>query len=261
MGEVNNHSNAGFPRSDSDIYGNLIRNAWDDGIEAEGANRNVRIWGNYIDQVMIPLGLAPVSDGPIYVWKNLSHVSRSGPTKSRGSSFIKSRMYRRANSTGHDGGRVYIFNNTSLTPQSGSSTSSFLREFNKSNPLSNYRTLNNIMHVDDPTKHFSIKDSFGVDNKFDFDLLEGLAVFSDVPQKQEVHGLRGFPIYVSDWGLDEAKKAGNFSLSPSSPGYDQGTVIPNFMDTFVGAAPDMGAHESHTPPMEFGVNAYTGASP
>ena len=43
IGGAENFSAAGFPWADSDIYGNRIKNAYDDGIEAEGANRNVRI--------------------------------------------------------------------------------------------------------------------------------------------------------------------------------------------------------------------------
>jgi hypothetical protein len=74
---------------------------------------------------------------------------------------------------------------------------------------------------------------------------------------QEVHGIKGTAKLAPQWGLNEATKRGNFSLMPSSAGYDQGTVIPNFMDRFTGAAPDIGAHEADTPPMEFGVNAYT----
>jgi hypothetical protein len=30
-----------------------MSHGWDDGIEAEGANENVRIWGNYIDKTAI----------------------------------------------------------------------------------------------------------------------------------------------------------------------------------------------------------------
>ena len=47
MGGEDNFSTTGFPDADSDIYGNSIQNTWDDGIEAEGGNNNVRIWGNY----------------------------------------------------------------------------------------------------------------------------------------------------------------------------------------------------------------------
>jgi hypothetical protein len=55
--------------------------------------------------------------------------------------------------------------------------------------------------------------------------------------------------------LDLATLKGKFSLDPRSPGRDQGQVTPNFTDGYTGSAPDVGAHEAGTPPLEFGVNA------
>ena len=49
-----------FPNADSDIYGNFIERCWDDGIEAEGVDRNVRIWGNYFNRSYVGIGVAPV---------------------------------------------------------------------------------------------------------------------------------------------------------------------------------------------------------
>jgi len=259
MGAPENFS-TGFPRSDSDIYGNLIRNTWDDGIEAEGLDRNVRIWGNYIDQVMVPIALAPASEGPVYVWRNISNISRSGPGKTHGANFIKSRLQSDAIKSGAEGGRVYLFNNTALTPRNGTSTSAFLAEFDRANRLSNYRTLNNIMNVDNPRKDYSIRNKYAVDSLFDYDLLVGRTVFADTPHQQEAHGVRGIPKFAPGFGFDESTKAGNFALAPSSAGYDQGMAIPNFADSFKGKAPDIGAQEAGAPPMEFGVNAYRKAT-
>ena len=258
MGEPNNFSKAGFPRRDSDIYGNFISNAWDDGIEAEGADENVRIWGNYIDRVMIPIALAPVTKGPIYVWRNLSHVSRSAPSKKHGGPFIKFRLHADKKTGAASAGRIYLFNNTSLIPRQGSATSSFIAEFNAANPLRAVVSLNNIMNVENPRRGYSVKDSFGFDSLFDYDLLPGRTAFSDRPQRQEVHGIKGTPKFAPGWGLHAHSLRGTFALMNSSPGYDQGTIIPNFADQFMGRAPDIGAHEAGTHPMEFGVNAYQG---
>src|SRR5436853_5506869 len=41
MGGEDNYSTNGFPYADSDVYGNKCQNSWDDGLELEGANRNV----------------------------------------------------------------------------------------------------------------------------------------------------------------------------------------------------------------------------
>src|SRR5258706_11023694 len=66
LGGEDNFSKTGFPNSDSDIYGNTITATWDDGIEAEGGNKNVRIWGNYLDRTATGIATTVVSVGPVY---------------------------------------------------------------------------------------------------------------------------------------------------------------------------------------------------
>jgi hypothetical protein len=193
--------------------------------------------------------------GPTYVWRNLSYVTRTAPAKKRGGSFIKFRLYKDKKTGAVSAGRIYLFNNTSLSPRQGSGTTGFLAEF-KGNPLTNIVSLNNIMNVENPRKNYSVRDRRGADNLFDHDLLVGKTAFSDLPQPQELRGIRGKPRFVPHWGLDEVTLRGTFALTPSSPGYDQGTIIPNFADAFTGRAPDIGAHEAGTPEMEFGVHAY-----
>ena len=48
IGGGSNGSFRGSPGPDSDIYGNFVSHCWDDGLEMEGGNRNVRVWDNYI---------------------------------------------------------------------------------------------------------------------------------------------------------------------------------------------------------------------
>ncbi len=73
---------------------------------------------------------------------------------------------------------------------------------------------------------------------------------------QEANGIYGVPTYVPSSGYDRTTNRGIFELRLSSLGYDAGEVITNFNDNYNGAAPDIGAHEAGSPPMEFGVNAY-----
>ena len=61
FGGEDNFTLSGFPNADTDIYGNKLSHAWDDAIEAEGANRNVRIWGNYIDRTAIGIASSMAS--------------------------------------------------------------------------------------------------------------------------------------------------------------------------------------------------------
>src|SRR6185503_353052 len=81
IGGGNNDSNKGFPGADSDIYGNKVQHAWDDGIEAEGGGQNVRVWGNYVDSTATGIATTPVALGPIYVFRNVYDRSRQRALK------------------------------------------------------------------------------------------------------------------------------------------------------------------------------------
>jgi len=72
IGGAQNWSHYGSPGADSDIYGNYIANAYDDAIEAEGGNQNVRIWNNFIEKSYVAIGNAATTVGPLYIWKNVT---------------------------------------------------------------------------------------------------------------------------------------------------------------------------------------------
>jgi len=59
IGSGTNYSFQGSPNRDFDIYGNLIANCWDDAIEREGANRNVRIKPMFLPGEGLEWFLAP----------------------------------------------------------------------------------------------------------------------------------------------------------------------------------------------------------
>jgi hypothetical protein len=106
-----NFSWRGFPNRDSDIYGNKLNYCWDDGIEAEGGNCNVRIWGNYLTECYTGIATAATSVGPIYVFRNIYDVrarvegrnSEYGPFAKLGDNHPR-----------YGGGRRYFFHNTLL---------------------------------------------------------------------------------------------------------------------------------------------------
>lgn len=115
---TDNFGEKGVPGADSDIYGNNIRNIMDDGIEAEGGGRNVRVWGNYIDHTSKSgIGTTTVHFGPMYVFRNVINRVRSDHTTpdpetegwDRGVGFKAYGMV-----SGWGGGRAYFFNNTHL---------------------------------------------------------------------------------------------------------------------------------------------------
>jgi hypothetical protein len=108
-------------------------------------------------------------------------------------------------------------------------------------------TRNNILHI-----HKDWHDSISDQNQdpladYDYDLYNGDI---EAAPGNEQNGINDVPIY------DPNNQEGEFALDSQSPGFDDGVVLFNFNDDYAGAAPDMGAFEAGSPPMEFGVDAY-----
>lgn len=119
IGGADNFSTAGFPWADADIYGNRVSEVYDDGIEAEGANRNVRIWGNHLRRVYVAIGNAATATGPLYVWRNVAtdmarmFQPEGSPRRDNRGPFIKAG----SKQPEVNGGRAYYFHNTA--PEAG----------------------------------------------------------------------------------------------------------------------------------------------
>jgi hypothetical protein len=241
-----NFGTRGFPNRDSDIYGNLIEGCWDDGIESEGANCNVRIWGNYIDNAFVKIATAGCSVGPVYLWRNVAGASRRGPEDSAGGPFLKMGAV-----PGSGGGRIYVFHNTILQP-AGESREGVIGcgeglAQSGGKELGTVVSRNNILQCR-TVRAPSVRDrSRAAGSSYDYDLFNGSIQASP---GQETHGVRGAPVFRN------LASQGDFSLASNSPGLDAGALLPNFNDDFEGKAPDIGAHEAAAPPMQFGVKAY-----
>jgi hypothetical protein len=246
MGAGYNGGYRGFPGADSDIYCNYIADCWDDGIEAEGGGQNVRIWNNYVEDVLIPIANAAVSIGPLYIWRNVSGRSYSPPGSSWNMThgpFIK---------MGYAGGEkwmtghMYVFNNTVF--QQDNNGAGGLG--GGSRIIKHCTTRNNILHVREGARQSIAVSRSDVDNDFNHDLTS--AAF---PNGHEKQGSKGVPQYVQGAGFDRESGTGLFQLAPGSKGVDAGVVIPNFCEAINGNQPDMGAHESGTERMQYGVRA------
>lgn len=245
MGAGSNGSYQGFPNSDSDIYCNYISECRDDGIEAEGSDQNVRIWNNYVENVLIPIANAAVSIGPLYVWGNVSGRSYSPPGSSWNMThgpFLK---------LGYAGGEkwmtghMYIFNNTIFQDNKGAGGLG-----GKSRIIKHCISRNNILHVRETDKNSIAVHRKHDDNDFDYDLTN-----ASFPAKHEKHGLKGIPSYVPNAGFDSRTRTGMFQLAPKSKGVEAALLIPNFCEPVKGKKPDMGAHQRGTKKMQFGVQA------
>ena len=242
IGGGSNGSFRGSPGPDSDIYGNFVSNCWDDGLEVEGGSRNVRVWDNYITQCMMMIGNAADSIGPLYIWRNVCARSQSQPGAA-GGNFLKMGF---AGGEQWMTGHMYIFHNTIFRSDEWLPTGAL----GGSRIVKHTVSRNNILHVRSPQNYSVSNNKQNIDNDYDYDLFNG-----EIPRGQEAHGVRGEPIYAEDAGLDPATKIGHFQLAPGSAGVNAGQAIPNFTDGYTGPAPDIGAHQRGTPPMEFGVGA------
>lgn len=249
MGEVHNFSYTGFPGRDSDIYGNHVTDCWDDAIETEGANMNVRVFGNYTDRTFIAHGAAGQSVGPFYLFRNVSGRSNRGApehgTEDREGSFVKIGSSPALSAFAR--GRMYIFHNTStIQPayfRSGMSSTRGIRYAASDKHQDDIVTRNNLMLSVDPSFPTVYDPSLNPTNDFDYDLTNSrFAVASD----QESNGTIGATVsFASEGDL-------GWPLASGSPGFDDALVLPGFN---VGAAPDRGAFEAGAPVTGYGMSA------
>ncbi len=250
-----NFSFDGFPGRDSDIYGNNISYCWDDGIESEGGNMNVRIFENYVDRAYKMIAISPVSIGPAYVFRNVVFRGARVPDPIaglKGTAFIKAQARPDKNEPNYfyGKGRVYVYNNTLLAAVvNGVNQGVELGITRTSATLYNYVVRNNILNA----LHVAIDDSTNMTgdpsnlnrNDYDRDLYQyGMNINRVI---QEKNAILAAPVYDAD------SPSGPFTLCAGSPGQDQGFVIPNFTDGFIGAAPDIGAQERGASPLKFGA--------
>ncbi len=259
IGGGSNYSKEGSPNRDSDIYGNLIRNVWDDAIESEGANMNVRIWGNYMHFFYNGIATACTSRGPLYVFRNVWGESRRTQRDPAGGGAIKT-----GERDEFGGGRKFIFHNTIVQPKGVHAVFS-----SHVNP--NCVTRNNIFDVRGALATTREK---APASDYDYDFFSG----NERGTAREAHGVRGrvgflpsyrlefypaarvtgvrYGVFPTDMGGGEMKNITDPVVSLPNPVIDAGQVLPNFNDGFTGQAPDLGAFEVGRPPQEFGRRAY-----
>jgi hypothetical protein len=257
IGGGSNYSFQGSPNRDSDIYGNIISNVWDDAIEAEGANMNVRIWGNYIHYTFTHIATAATSRGPLYIFRNVFGLSRRTHKDPLGGPMIK--MGERAP---YSGGRRYVFHNTALQPRGA------FRVFS-THPVSNTVSRNNIFDCPGP---LAGRRRPNPPADLDHDLFTGLNTGLDY----EKHAIRIRPSFVPSrglefylaptttrikWGKTEVEHHGrkwtqtDKVVTVANPAIDAGVVLPGFNDSYQGRGPDLGAFERGNPPLKFGRQA------
>lgn len=215
---------------DTDIYENIISGCRDDGIEAEGGNINVRIWGNRITDCPVGIALAPTIKGPCYVWRNvITNVTQAAFKLGEGER------------SGH--GPLFLYHNTIWTLNTNAAC---YAGYGGKGLFERVTARNNLIGVGG----YALEDSRGGrGNSFDHDLLwttdpDRFANWSNERLTyEEIRDRTGFwsdairakPLFRED---------GRFAPAADSPAIDAGVLLPGFNDGFTGLAPDVGAEES-----------------
>jgi hypothetical protein len=243
----------GFHR-DSDIYDCHITNVWDDGIECEGGEMNIREWNNTITQDTGRMCLAhsAVSLGPVYDFRNVLLAAHDSTWKLGG-----------GNSYSPSEGAIFIYQNTvyitSADGDGGYSYGNGISGFGSTNEYKNVTTRNNIFHV---AKRVLERMWGGMGHSLDYDNFYsdstdphcqnnfwsnwGNENYSSLASFQAASGQEGHGINASSQFVNTADH--DFHLQATSPCIDAGVVIPGFNDAssawpYAGSAPDMGAFE------------------
>jgi hypothetical protein len=227
--------------NETDVYGNLVYNAGDDGVQVDGWCSNVRLWNNTFHDVLVGISFAPSVDGPVYAIRNLIYRFGVGNTIHTGDSF-------KFNSASTDkSGPIYLIHNTAvgLTP-----ASSGIELSSGSSPgWALIYARNNIWSG---VNHALRDKDIGYPVDLDYDNLwtgnsnglvlwdsaayTTLAAFSGATG-QEPHGLNVNPGFV---GPQNAM----YTLKSTSSLIDAGVIIPGINHNYAGLAPDIGAFES-----------------
>ena len=255
FGGASNFSFKGSPNRDSDIYGNEISNCWDDCIESEGANMNVRIWSNYIHHSFVDIATATVAMGPIYIFRNVFGESRVSHQDHTGGAMLKTGMKileinGEKVSTGF--GYRFVFHNTALQPNGPLDVFS-------GHELHNAVTRNNIFYSRGqtyPHDAASTQDSFK--NDLTGSYLGGGFVKSMFLVSDKLQWYLAPVMNKIEWGAIESVRNGKKVtitdplVQAPNPAIDKGVRLPGFNDEFTGSAPDIGAFETGLPPLRFG---------
>jgi hypothetical protein len=253
------HGNEAGGLSASDIHNNDIEAATDDGIEADYADTNVRVFRNRIVNVYSGISAQPSNGGPLYIFRNTIYNAIYSPFKLH-----------------NDTSGVLIFHNTAAVAGVPFKIDT-ARE-----TVGDVVTRNNLFLGGASPALWST----GTMIRCDFDgdgygwpgasglgsLLGGFAVWNDAVYPSLEAARRSGELYRRQGALVLQPK-GNFAsglevppdyrtrfagdtidlrLSPTSRAVDAGVLVTNFNDGFAGSAPDLGCCELGQPLPHYG---------
>lgn len=225
---IEGHGNSeytGGPSRDTDIYGNTIVYGQDDGVELDGGQMNVRVYGNRIEQFLTGISVIPNLAGPSYLYENV--ITNMGTEWEQTGKAFKAGGTKNKSVT-------YVFNNTCYVPgvvvennEMGGSD-----EFN-------FVTRNNIFVNTKLGSCYKNKSETAL-NDNDYDLCFG----ANKGYTSKGHS----KIYSASTGLDALNKRlaftdlanGDFTLKSTSECKGAGVYIDNFCEI---QNPNLGAYQ------------------
>jgi hypothetical protein len=213
-----NEKVGGGPYRDTDISGNVIAFANDDGTELDGGQINVRFFNNWTQWTFCGISCAPNLAGPSYVFRNLFVVT--GEQRKRANYGFKMGSGRFA-----DPGRTFLLHNTMVSTSSGLSSANF-------GPGATPITARNNAYL---SGEVYLQGAVKGNYDFDYDLIQRGAL-SPPDAGLEAHAVIGAPTFIG-------AKEGDYRLAPASKGLDAAVRLAGVNDDFTGSGPDMGAFE------------------
>ena len=210
-GASNGGRNTGSCGRDSDIYGNLLIFSNDDGMELDGAQMNVRVYQNRIENTYCGISTAPNTMGPSYLYRNMivklsDETGRSGVCVKIGGcrdpwtiTYMFNNIFRTS------GGCIRNSNFSGSTEWHGILRNNIIAAYNEITGSYQYgRALEN--------KYADERDDY------DYDLITGTTI---IPANSEKNAVYDVPKFVND-------AAGNFRPTEDSPTWEAGAFVAGF---------------------------------
>jgi len=198
------------PGFDGDIYGNMITQANDDGLEVDSGGRNIRIYKNRFEHNYVGISTAPLMCGPLYIFRNLM-------------TDIKSQSIKTGSSSDGNNGVQYVINNTIDSSDAMGNSNSHIAF-----------TRNNIFASSGKYKGSSISNpSADERSSYDYDITLGAV---KLPEGSEKNGIVAMPEYKD-------KENGIYILNADSLAANSGVNIPGFDKEVSDGKTDIGAFE------------------
>ncbi len=233
---------------ENDVYGNVLEEIVDDGLEPECKGINLRMYRNRFRHVYSPISLAPIETGPTWVlytvvdgfWEGSPGWDEWGGAPG----WIKIAT---TPSGERPMGALRIYHNTAYVTEAdhngwGSTGSGYTHLKNNIVRATRYVFENTNPNPYPPGNEWDYNNFYTTGTQYVKWENVRLDTAGFRALGQQVHGISAPPVFENAAG-------GDFRLAVADPGVDKGVVLSGINDGYAGAAPDMGAFERGAGPV------------